>query len=300
VISLRKRFYFVIVAVSKREGGKVFMNYTWRVEAGSKVKLADYDPSYTNKQDDRASADLELQKLSDELNELQELLTAAQQQSLLVVLQGMDTSGKDGTIRHVLSHVNPQGCDVHSFKEPTQEELAHDFLWRIHKVTPAKGEMGIFNRSHYEDVLVARVHNLVPEKVWSHRYEEMNNFEQLLFQNGMIILKFFLHISYDEQERRLLAREEDKNKSWKLSAEDWEDRKYWKDYECAYEDALSKCSTDKAPWYIVPANHKWYRNLAIAHTIVYTMRRYKDEWKTGLEARGQRELEKLKQVRGKS
>ena len=276
------------------------MNYVWKVDAGSKVKLKDFDPGYTDNQSDRASADLELQKLSDEMSKLQELLTAAQQHSLLVVLQGMDTSGKDGTIRHVLSHVNPQGCDVHSFKEPTQEELAHDFLWRIHKVTPVKGEMGIFNRSHYEDVLVARVHNLVPETVWSSRYEEINNFEQLLFNNGMIILKFFLHISYDEQEQRLLAREQDKDKSWKLSAEDWEDRKYWKDYERAYEDALSKCSTDKAPWYIVPANHKWYRNLAIAHTIVHTMRRYKDEWKTGLEARGQRELEKLKQVRSKS
>jgi PPK2 family polyphosphate:nucleotide phosphotransferase len=273
------------------------MNYVWRVDAGSKVKLKDFDPGYTDNQSDRASADLELQKLSDEMSKLQELLTAAQQHSLLVVLQGMDTSGKDGTIRHVLSHVNPQGCDVHSFKEPTQEELAHDFLWRIHKVTPAKGEMGIFNRSHYEDVLVARVHDLVPETVWSRRYEEINNFEQLLFNNEMIILKFFMYISYDEQEQRLLAREQDKDKSWKLSAEDWEDRKYWKDYERAYEDALSKCSTDKAPWYIVPANHKWYRNLAIAHTIVHTMRRYKDEWKTGLEARGQRELEKLKQVK---
>ena len=276
------------------------MNYVWKVDAGSKVKLKDYDPDYTGKQSDRSSADLELQKLSDELSELQELLTAAQQQSLLVVLQGMDTSGKDGTIRHVLSHVNPQGCDVHSFKEPTQEELAHDFLWRVHKVTPAKGEMGIFNRSHYEDVLVARVHHLVPEKVWSSRYEDINNFEQLLSRNGMIMLKFFLHISYDEQERRLLAREQDKDKSWKLSAEDWEDRKYWKDYEKAYEDALSKCSTDAAPWYIVPANHKWYRNLAVAHTIVHRMRQYKDEWKTDLEERGHRELEKLKQIRSKS
>ena len=275
------------------------MNYVWKVNAGSKVKLKDYDPGYTDNQSDRASADLELQKLSDEMSKLQELLTAAQQHSLLVVLQGMDTSGKDGTIRHVLSHVNPQGCDVHSFKEPTQEELAHNFLWRINKVTPAKGEMGIFNRSHYEDVLVARVHNLVPEKVWSRRYEEINHFEQLLFNNEMIILKFFLYISYDEQEQRLLAREQDKEKSWKLSAEDWEDRKYWKDYEQAYEDALSRCSMDKAPWYIVPANHKWYRNLAVAHTIVHTMRQYKDEWKTGLEARGQGELEKLKQLRSK-
>ncbi|SRR6266566_3943480 len=274
------------------------MNYVWKVDAASKVTLKDYDPGYTDKQSDRASANLELQQLSDELSELQELLAAAQQQSLLVVLQGMDTSGKDGTIRHVLSHVNPQGCYVHAFKEPTQEELAHDFLWRVHKVTPGKGEMGIFNRSHYEDVLVARVHNLVLEKVWSRRYQEINNFEQLLTAYGTIILKFYLYISYDEQERRLLAREQDKDKAWKISAEDWEDRKHWKDYEQAYEDALSKCSTDKTPWYIVPANHKWYRNLAVAHTIVQTMRQYRDEWKAGLEVRGQRELEKLRKLRG--
>ena len=175
--------------------------------------MADYTDAY----EDRVSADQKLQELSDELSELQELLSAAQKNSLLVVLQGMDTSGKDGTIRHVLSHVNPQGWFfVHSFKAPTQEELAHDFLWRVHRVTPALGEMGIFNRSHYEDVLVARVNKLVPEKVWSGRYEEINHFEQLLSKNGMILLKFFLHISYDEQERRLLAREEDKDKSWKL------------------------------------------------------------------------------------
>lgn len=274
------------------------MNYVWKVDAGSKVKLKDYNPGYTEKLSDRASADQELQALSNELSELQELLAAAQQHSLLVVLQGMDTSGKDGTIRHVLSHVNPQGCDVYSFKAPTQEELSHDFLWRVHRVTPGKGVLGIFNRSHYEDVLVARVQNLVPEKVWSRRYQAINNFEQLLTENEMIILKFYLHISYDEQERRLMAREQDKDKAWKISAEDWEDRKYWKDYEQAYEDALSKCSTDKAPWYIVSANHKWYRNLAVAHTIVHTMRQYKDEWKAGLEARGQRELERLREMRG--
>jgi len=274
------------------------MNYVWKVDAGSKVKLKDYDPGYTEKLNDRASADQELQALSNELSELQELLAAAQQHSLLVVLQGMDTSGKDGTIRHVLSHVNPQGCNVHSFKAPTQEELSHDFLWRVHRVTPGKGVLGIFNRSHYEDVLVGRVQNLVPEKVWSRRYQAINNFEQLLTENQMIILKFYLHISYDEQERRLIAREQDKDKAWKISAEDWEDRKYWKDYELAYEDALSKCSTDKAPWYIVSANHKWYRNLAVAHTIVHTMRQYKDEWKAGLEARGQRELQRLREMRG--
>ena len=274
------------------------MNYVWKVDAGSKVTLKDYNPDYTEKHTDRVSADQELQALSNELSELQELLAAAQQQSLLVVLQGMDTSGKDGTIRHVLSHLNPQGCDVYSFKAPTQEELAHDFLWRVHKVIPGKGVMGIFNRSHYEDVLIARVHNLVPEKVWSKRYQEINNFEQLLSENDMIILKFFLHISYDEQERRLLAREQDKDKAWKIAAEDWEDRKYWKDYEKAYEDALSKCSTGKAPWYIVPANHKWYRNLAVANTIASTMRQYKDDWKAGVEARGQKEIEILRKMRG--
>ncbi len=277
------------------------MSYVWKIDQDDKkVKLKDYDPGFTASHSDRGSADQELQSLSNELNELQELLAAAQKNSLLVVLQGMDTSGKDGTIRHVLSHVNPQGCFVHSFKAPTQEELAHDFLWRVHKFTPGRGEMGIFNRSHYEDVLVARVDNLVSEKVWSSRYEEINHFEQLLAKSGMIILKFFLHISYDEQGQRLLAREEDKDKSWKLSAEDWEDRKNWKEYEKAYEDALSMCSTDAAPWYIVPSNHKWYRNLAVAHTIVHSMRQYQDEWKAGLEERGREELEKLKQLRGQS
>ncbi len=273
------------------------MDYVWTVAAGSRVKLKDYDPAYTGKYDDRASAEKELQELSDELAELQELLAAAQHQSLLVVLQGMDTSGKDGTIRHVFSHVNPQGCVVYPFKVPTEEELAHDFLWRVHKATPGKGTMGIFNRSHYEDVLIARVHKFVPEKVWSQRYEEINNFEQLLADNGMIMLKFFLHISYDEQERRLLAREQDKDKAWKIAVEDWEERKYWNDYQQAYEDALSRCSTDKASWYIVPANHKWYRNLAVAHTLVQIMRQYKDEWKADLQARGQKELEKLRSMR---
>lgn len=273
------------------------MKYVSKVDPGSKVKLKDYDPDFTAQQTDQASAQQELQDLSDELSDLQELLAAAQHHSMLVVLQGMDTSGKDGTIRHVLSHVNPQGCVVHSFKAPTPEELAHDFLWRVQKVTPAKGVMGVFNRSHYEDVLVVRVHELVPETVWSRRYGEINSFEQLLANSGMIILKFFLHISSDEQERRLLAREQDVDKAWKISTADWIERKYWNDYQEAYEDALSKCSTDEAPWYIVPANHKWFRNLAVAHTLVHVMRQYKDEWKTDLEARGQQELEMLKKMR---
>ena len=272
------------------------MTLAWKVDEGSKVKLDDYDPNFKDKDSDHASAEAELAKLSDELSDLQELLAAAQHHSLLLVLQGMDTSGKDGTIRHVLSHVNPQGCDVHSFKAPTPEELSHDFLWRIHKVTPPKGVMGIFNRSQYEDVLVARVHNLVPKDIWSQRYQEINQFEALLANSGTIVLKFFLYISKDEQERRLLAREQDKDKAWKLSASDWAERKYWPDYIEAYQDALSKCSTNVAPWYIVPSNHKWYRNLAVAHTLVHTMRQYKDEWETELQARGQRELELLKQT----
>ena len=268
----------------------------WKVEEGSKVNLKDYDPGNTNGYSGHASAKDDLQALGDELTELQELLAAAVHNSLLIILQGMDTSGKDGTIRHVFSSVNPQGCEVHSFKEPTPEELAHDFLWRVHKVTPPLGVMGIFNRSQYEDVLIVRVHNLVPESVWSQRYQEINHFESLLAHSGTIILKFFLHISKDEQKERLLAREQDIDKAWKLSASDWAERTYWDDYQQAYEDLLSKCSTDEAPWYIVPANHKWYRNLAVAHTIVDTMRKYKDDWKAQLEARGKHELEQIKQM----
>jgi PPK2 family polyphosphate:nucleotide phosphotransferase len=272
------------------------MTHVWKVDPGSTVKLKDYDPDETDKHTDRAAAEAELQKLSDELSDLQEMLSAAQLNSMLVVLQGMDTSGKDGTIRHVFSHVNPQGCYVHSFKAPTQEELAHDFLWRVHEVTPVKGKLGIFNRSHYEDVLVVRVHNLVPQETWKRRYKEINHFEDVLTNNGTIMLKFYLHISYDEQERRLLAREQDIDKAWKIDANDWMERRYWKDYQEAYEAALSECSTDNSPWYIVPANHKWYRNLAVAHTMVQTMRKYKDEWHAALEERGQRELELLKKI----
>ncbi len=273
------------------------MDLVWKVDEDSKVKLKNYDAGFIDKHADHDSADAELQELGKELDDLQELLYAAQEHSLLVVLQGMDTSGKDGTIRHVLSNVNPQGCSVHSFKQPTQEEALHDFLWRVHKVVPPRSVIGIFNRSHYEDVLVVRVHDLVPESVWSERYKEINHFEKLLADSNTIILKFFLHISKDEQQNRLLAREQDKDKAWKISAGDWVERQRWDDYQEAYEDALSKCSTDYAPWYIVPANHKWYRNLAIAHVLVHTMRKYKDQWKKALEARGQQELDTLKQMR---
>ncbi|MGH2493879.1 MAG: PPK2 family polyphosphate kinase [Ktedonobacteraceae bacterium] len=271
--------------------------YVWQVDKGSKVKLKDYDPDHTHSDINRAEAEQEIQNLGEEISKLQELLAAAHHQSMLIILQGMDTSGKDGTIRHVFSRVNPQGCYVHSFKEPTEVELAHDFLWRVHKNAPGRGSIAIFNRSQYEDVLVARVRNLVPKHVWRARYQEINNFEKLLTNNNTIIFKFFLHISYDEQAKRLQARKEDKDKAWKLSASDWETRNYWDDYQQAYEDALSKCSTDEAPWYIVPANRKWYRNLAVSHLIAHTMRKYKDEWQDQLEERGKQELEKLKHMR---
>ncbi|GAC1404409.1 MAG: polyphosphate kinase 2 family protein [Ktedonobacteraceae bacterium] len=273
------------------------MGLAWKIDEDTTVKLKDYDPGYIDKHVDHDSAKDTLTHLSGELSKLQELLAAAQHHSLLIVLQGMDTSGKDGTIRHVFSSVNPQGCEVHSFKAPTQEEMLHDFLWRVHKVTPSRGMIGIFNRSQYEDVLVVRVHNLVPENVWSHRYKEINHFEKLLTNSGTIVLKFFLHISEEEQKQRLLAREQDRDKAWKLSANDWAERKYWNDYQTAYEDVLSKCSTEEAPWYIVPANHKWYRNLAIAQVLVDTMQKYKDEWQADLEARGQQELAALKKMR---
>ncbi len=272
------------------------MELAWKVEEGSKVKLKDYDPDYIDKHTDPALARAELVKLCEELGELQEMLAAAQHHSLLVVLQGMDTSGKDGTIRHVLSQVNPQGCEVHSFKGPTNRELAHDFLWRIHRGAPGRGIITIFNRSHYEDVLVVRVHNLLPEKVWNRRYAAINNFERLLAQNGMIILKFYLHISNQEQERRLLARQKDKTKAWKLSAADWAERQYWGAYQEAYEEALSKCSTDEAPWYIVPANKKWSRDLLVARTLVHTLRPYKEQWLDKLVVRGEQELVRIEQM----
>ena len=272
------------------------MHYVWKIEGDEKVRLKDFDPAYTAKDIKKEDAPARLQELDSELSELQELLSAAHQTSVLMLLQGTDTSGKDGTIRHVLANVNPQGCQVHSFKEPTSDELDHDFLWRIHKAAPGKGILGVFNRSHYEDVLVVRVQKLASKEVWKRHYEEINNFEQLLARNGTLLLKFFLHITAEEQEERLLARERDKDKAWKLSASDWENRAYWDDYQEAYEDMLNKCSTPWAPWYIVPANHKWFRNLAVAHTLVDALRPYKERWGQELQERGRKELELLKKV----
>jgi len=272
------------------------MQLAWKVAEGSKVRLKDYDPNFVDKFTDRALASAELEKLSEELGVLQQLLAAAQHHSVLIVLQGMDTSGKDGTIRQVMAQVNPLGCEVRSFKGPSSREQVHDYLWRIHRVVPGRGMISIFNRSHYEDVLVVRVHNLVPETVWRQRYAAINNFEQMLAQNDMIILKFYLHISFEEQEQRLLARQEDRTKAWKLSSADWAERKYWNDYQQAYGDALSKCSTDEAPWYVVPANRKWYRNLLVARTLVSTLRPYRKESQAKLVKRGEQELARIEKV----
>lgn len=225
--------------------------------------------------------------VSQELGELQELMNAAGIHSVLAAFQAMDTGGKDGTIRNVMSSVNPQGCIVASFKIPTPIEAAHDFLWRCHAVAPKDGQIGIYNRSHYEDVLVARVHNLVPKTVWKKRYQHIVHFEDLLADSNTLIMKFYLHISKEEQKIRLRKREADPDKSWKLSVGDWKERELWDDYMSAYEDAITHTSTPRAPWFIVPANNKWYRDLIITQTIVETMRKHKNEWHKDLVKRGE-------------
>ncbi|MEX2300223.1 MAG: polyphosphate kinase 2 family protein [Bryobacterales bacterium] len=243
----------------------------YKIEPGSKVKLSRWDANDTAGIETKKQALPELEEHRKRLYELQYLLHAEKRRAVLIVLQAMDAGGKDGTIRHVMSGLNPQGCHVSSFKVPTEEELAHDYLWRIHRAVPGKGEIGIFNRSHYGDVLVVRVHNLVPKQVWSKRYEQINAFENILSENGVTILKFFLHISKDEQKERLQERLDDSSKHWKVSSADFEERKFWDDYTKAYEDALSRCSTPWAPWYVIPANRKWFRNLAVADILVSTL-----------------------------
>lgn len=244
----------------------------YRIAPGSSVRLARFDPGETR---ETKGSGGKTQKLFDDLNDrleiLQERLWADRRHKVLVVLQGLDTSGKDGTIRHVFEGVNPLGVRVASFKAPTEEERAHDFLWRVHRQVPGSGEMVIFNRSHYEDVLAARVRQLVPKEVWKARYSQINDFERLLAESGTTILKFFLHIDRDEQKRRLEARLADPQKRWKFRLGDLEDRKLWDDYTAAYEDALAKTSQKHAPWYVIPANKKWYRNLVVAQILVQAL-----------------------------
>ena len=242
-----------------------------RVNPGTKVDLRDHDPDATPGFKGKPDVDAILLKTCSRMAELQYLMYAENKRALLIVLQAPDTGGKDGTIRHVMTGLNPAGVQVKSFKAPTEDELDHDYLWRIHKAVPNYGEFGIFNRSHYEDVIVVRVHNLVPRPVWKNRYEEINAFERHLTENNVTILKFYLHISKAEQKRRLLERLEDKRKWWKLSEADFSERKYWSAYQAAYEDALTRCSTKEAPWHIIPANKKWFRNLAVAEIVLETL-----------------------------
>lgn len=241
------------------------------VPPGKKVKLAKWDSGDTLGWQKDHAAKKSLEKMLARLDDLQYLLYAERKSALLIVFQALDAGGKDGSIRHVMSGVNPQGCRVSSFKTPSAEEASHDFLWRIHKALPPRGDIGIFNRSHYEDVLVVRVHNLVPKEVWKRRYEEINAFESYLAENNIKILKFFLHICKEEQKKRFLERIDDKDKRWKISESDFTERKYWDEYIAAYEEALTRCSTPYAPWYVIPSDKKWFRNLAISHIIVEVM-----------------------------
>src|SRR5712671_6727360 len=243
------------------------------VKPHTRLKLSEFDPDDTAGFEKGDKTHARLEKNISRMEGLQTLLSASSQHAVLVVLQAMDAGGKDGTVRHVMSGLNPQGCRVTSFKVPSVEEASHDFLWRIHRAVPAHGEIGIFNRSQYEDVLVVRVHQLVPKSVWSARYEQINTFERLLSENGVTILKFFLHISKQEQKERLEARLEDSSRNWKISPADLKERERWGDYVRAYEAALSRCSTSAIPWFVIPSNKKWFRNLAVSQIIVETLER---------------------------
>lgn len=272
------------------------LQYGHLVEPGERIKLGDIktDPPHSLSEEEAKHRTAELHE---KIEHSQELLYAAATHSALIVLQGMDTSGKDGTIRKLSTCLNVQSCHVASFKRPTEIEASHDFLWRIHQQAPAKGHMAIFNRSHYEDVLVVRVHKLVAKKAWKKRYERINEWESLLAHEGSTLqIKFYLHISKKEQEERLIAREKEVDKEWKLSATDWKERELWDDYREAFEDVFEECSPDHAPWVIIPADKKWYRDLAIAEATVKLFEPYKEDWRKSLKQRGQAEMEELKKL----
>lgn len=242
------------------------------VKPGTKPKLAKIDPGYSGKHLSEKDAKTETDKYRDQLTKLQYLLYAEAKHGLLIVLQAMDAGGKDGTVSHVIGAMNPAGTAVTAFKQPTAEELKHDFLWRVQPHAPAKGMVAVFNRSHYEDVLVVRVHKLVPRRIWSKRYDFINDFEKLLHRdNNTHILKFFLHISPEEQLERFRQRLEDPARNWKISEDDYREREYWGDYMNAYEDTFAETSSKHAPWYVIPANHKWFRNLAVSQIVAATL-----------------------------
>jgi PPK2 family polyphosphate:nucleotide phosphotransferase len=254
-----------------------------KVKPGTKLDLAKLDPAATHGHD-KASAEKDLAAGLERLTDLQDRIWAEQKHPVLVVLQGIDAAGKDGTIRHVMSAFNPQGCPVTSFKVPTPVELAHDYLWRAHQRTPGKGEIAIFNRSYYEDVLVVRVHNFVPKEVWSRRYDQINAWERMLTEEGTTIVKFFLNISPDEQRDRFQERVDNPKKRWKFRMADLDERKLWDDYQAAFEEALSRCSTDAAPWYVIPSNRNWFRNVAVAEILADVMEELKPKYPSSPDA----------------
>jgi PPK2 family polyphosphate:nucleotide phosphotransferase len=267
--------------------------YAHLIDGSRKARLGRFDPAATAGIDKQAGL-AQLEKLGQEFSELENLLTYARQHALLVVLQGRDASGKDGAIRKVMEFSNIQNARVAPFKVPTEIEQAHDFLWRAHNVVPEHGHIALFNRSHYEDVIAARVHRAVPERVWKARYAHINAFERLLADGNVIILKFCLHVSFEEQVARLVAREKDPRTAWKLNPQDWRELPLSDQVDAAYEDALNKCSSPDLPWYLVPADKKWFRNLAIMQRLVLTLRPYRKEWLNTLKEMGR---EALKEIR---
>lgn len=250
----------------------------YRVPPNSRVKLSKWSTDSRGKYESEEEAKEDLQNNVQALGDWQQAFAADQKNGLLIVLQGMDTGGKDGTIRHIFTGINPQGCDVTPFKVPTAEEAAHDFLWRIHKAVPARGKIGIFNRSQYEDVLVTRVHKMIDDKTAEQRMQEIVDFESMLAANGVAILKFFLHISFQEQTTRLKSRLADPDKRWKISLSDFKERKYWAKYQQYYEDAIEATSKKHAPWFIIPADHKWYRNVVISGILIDAMKALKPKY----------------------
>ena len=269
----------------------------FEIDGKKKINLGDIDPGDTAGWK-KSEGLIELEKLGAELAELTNLLTYAGDQSLLMVFQGRDASGKDGVIRQVLQFANVLAAQVCPFKAPTEDERAHDFLWRVHKVVPARGKLALFNRSHYEDVIAVRVHKLAPKEVWQARYDAINDFERLLRDNRTIVLKFMLHVSKAEQRRRLIEREQDPRTAWKLNVNDWREVPLWDDTTKAYDDVLRKCSSKDLPWFVVPADHKWFRNLAVFERTVLALRPHKAGWLAKLKEVRREALKEIRALRG--
>jgi PPK2 family polyphosphate:nucleotide phosphotransferase len=273
--------------------------YAPATDGSRKVSLAKLDTDGTARLRKEAGLE-ELEHWGAEFSELGNLLTYAGTHALLVVLQGRDASGKDGAIRKILDVSNIQNAAVAAFKEPTPAEQAHDFLWRVHAAVPARGHIALFNRSHYEDVIAARVHKLVPDDVWKRRYGHINAFEQLLVDSDVIVVKFYLHVSRDEEVTRLYDREKDPRTAWKLNPNDWRELPLWHEVTAAYEDAINKCATPEAPWYLVPADKKWFRNLCVMQRLVLELRPYRNLWLQTLKELGRQSLREIRALRAKA